>query len=117
MKPTRDNQRASIRLYKYDLHRLLDLPEGMAIDHIGTQFDPHCFVIGVKAPWLPSVPDHESAPLLEGSWDRTVHVDKDGTTWVRWGWDPEMPTVDEQHPMLVVGGIIDPIEALEIRRR
>lgn len=95
MAVTRDDQRASIRIYKTDIHHLLDLPEGMAVDGIFTSFDPHCFVISVKAPWLPRAPEHESAPLIEGSWTRELFTDDTGKTWVRWGWDPELPSVDE----------------------
>lgn len=82
-------RRGIIAVSPLEIAHLLDLPDGLRVVAVHTEFDPVQIKIAVEGPMLEPVADGAYAPRLNGSLTRRQRVDSEGKVWTRWDWSPE----------------------------
>lgn len=90
------NRRAKIRLDPLTLGSLLDLPDGMYVQYVGTDHvGLPSIVVVVESPTLESQPHDVELPILAGSWStETLYHAEPGSNdppraFIRWAWAPQ----------------------------
>lgn len=84
-------RRAKVRLTAVDLHRFLDLPDGLRVVAVQASNDPVSFSLIVEGDALDPTPWDCEAPYLPGAFAREVAVhDENGRPYMRFSWTPEV---------------------------